>query len=75
MRIGYMGVGYMGHGAAKNIRLKGHDLVVLGNRNRQPVEDLLSIGATEAKNPADLAAQCDVMFMCLPSTVQVEEAV
>ena len=75
MRIGYMGVGYMGHGAAKNIRLKGHDLVVLGNRNRQPIEDLLAIGAEEAQSPADLARRCDVMFMCLPSTVQVEEAV
>ncbi len=75
MRVGYMGVGYMGHGAAKNIKLKGHDLIVLGNRNRQPVEDLLAIGATEAKSPADLASKCDVMFMCLPSTVQVEEAV
>ena len=75
MRVGYMGVGYMGHGAAKNIKLKGHDLVVLGNRNRKPVEDLLAIGATEAKNPADLASQCDIMFMCLPSTVQVEETV
>lgn len=75
MRVGYMGVGYMGHGAAKNIKLKGHELVVLGNRNRKPVEDLLAIGATEAKSPADLASRCDVMFMCLPSTVQVEEAV
>ena len=75
MRVGYMGVGYMGHGAAKNIKLKGHDLIVLGNRNRKPVDDLLAIGATEAKNPADLASRCDVMFMCLPSTVQVEEAV
>ena len=75
MRVGYMGVGYMGHGAAKNIKLKGHDLIVLGNRNRKPVEDLLAIGATEAKNPADLASQCDIMFMCLPSTVQVEETV
>lgn len=75
MRVGFMGVGYMGHGAAKNIRAKGFHLTVLGNRNRAPVEDLLSRGAEEATSPADLARRSDVVFLCLPSTVEVEEAV
>ncbi len=75
MRVGYMGVGLMGHGAAKNMLLKGHALTVLGNRNRAPVDDLLGRGASEATNPRALAEACDVMFMCLPSTVQVEQAV
>jgi 3-hydroxyisobutyrate dehydrogenase-like beta-hydroxyacid dehydrogenase len=74
-RIGYMGLGYMGHGAAKNILAKGYRLSVLGNRNRAPVDDLLARGAREARGPAELARQSDVVFLCLPSSVEVEAAV
>ena len=44
-RIGFVGVGLMGHGMAKNIVEKGYDLTVLGHRNRAPVEDLVKRGA------------------------------
>ncbi len=74
-RIGYIGVGLMGHGAAKNIREKGYKLTILGNRNRAPIEDLIKRGAVEAKNPAEVAGQCDIVFLCLPSTVEVEATV
>lgn len=74
-KIGYMGVGFMGHGAAKNILEKGFPLTVLGHRNREPVEDLLGRGAQEARSPADLALRSDIVFMCLPSTQHVEQAV
>jgi 3-hydroxyisobutyrate dehydrogenase-like beta-hydroxyacid dehydrogenase len=72
LRVGYIGVGLMGHGAAKNILASGHPLTVLGNRNREPVEDLVSRGAREAKRPAAVAAESDVVFTCLPSSVEVE---
>src|ERR1700688_1286199 len=65
----------MGHGAAKHILLKGHPLAILGHRNRQPVEDLLARGAAEAKTPAELARSSDVVFTCLPSSVEVEATV
>ncbi|MFZ9634404.1 MAG: NAD(P)-binding domain-containing protein, partial [Alphaproteobacteria bacterium] len=32
-KVGYIGVGLMGHGAARNILEKGHALAVLGNRH------------------------------------------
>jgi 3-hydroxyisobutyrate dehydrogenase-like beta-hydroxyacid dehydrogenase len=65
----------MGHGAAKHILAKGHPLTILGNRNRQPVDDLVARGAREAKNPAAVAAASDVVFLCLPSSVEVERIV
>jgi len=74
-RIGYIGVGLMGHGAAKNIREKGYPLTILGNHNRAPVEDLIARGAVEARNPAEIARQSDIVFLCLPSTVEVEATV
>jgi len=74
-RIGFVGVGLMGHGIAKNIVEKGYPLTVLGHRNRSPVEDLLRRGATEAKSPADVARLADIVFLCVTGSPQVEEIV
>jgi 3-hydroxyisobutyrate dehydrogenase-like beta-hydroxyacid dehydrogenase len=75
LAVGYIGVGLMGHGAAKNILQAGHKLTILGHRNRAPVEDLVSRGALEAETPAKVAAASDVVFLCLPSSVEVEDMV
>jgi 3-hydroxyisobutyrate dehydrogenase-like beta-hydroxyacid dehydrogenase len=74
-RIGYIGVGLMGHGAAKNILERGYALTVMGHRNRAPVDDLVANGAKEASTPAAVASACDVLFMCLPSSVEVEQTI
>ena len=39
-RIGFIGVGLMGHGMAGNIVDKGWPLTIMGHRNREPVENL-----------------------------------
>src|SRR4051794_40604405 len=65
----------MGHGAAKNILLKGYPVTVLRHRNRAPVDDLVQRGATETGSAAELAARSDVLFTCLPSSVEVEATV
>ncbi len=73
--IGFIGVGLMGHGMAKNIVTKGYPLVVLGHRNRAPVDDLLSLGAREAASARELAAQCDIVHLCVTGSPQVEALV
>jgi 3-hydroxyisobutyrate dehydrogenase-like beta-hydroxyacid dehydrogenase len=74
-RIGFIGVGMMGHGMAKNLVEKGFPTTVLGHRNRAPVEDLLARGAAEARDPADLAARSDVVILCVSGSPQVEQNV
>jgi 3-hydroxyisobutyrate dehydrogenase-like beta-hydroxyacid dehydrogenase len=74
-KVGYIGVGLMGHGAAKNIVEKGHPLTIMGHRNRAPVDDLVKRGASEAKSAADVARASDILFLCLPSSVEVEATV
>ncbi len=74
-KIGWIGVGLMGHGAAKNILEAGYPMMVKGNRNRVPVEDLCGRGATEAESPAAMARDCDVVFACVPSSEIVEAVV
>jgi 3-hydroxyisobutyrate dehydrogenase-like beta-hydroxyacid dehydrogenase len=72
LRVGYIGVGLMGHGAAKHILLKGFPLTVLAHRKRAPVEDLVARGAVEARDIGGLVGQSDVVFLCLPSAAEVE---
>src|SRR5512133_2377852 len=72
LRVGYVGIGLMGHGAAKNILEKGYPITILGRRNRAAVDDLVSRGAAHARSVADLAAQSDVIFLFLPTTTEVE---
>ena len=75
IRVGLIGAGLMGHGIGKNILAHGYPLVVLAHRNRKPVEDLLAKGATEAKTPRDMAERCDLVFICVTGSPQVEEIV
>jgi 3-hydroxyisobutyrate dehydrogenase-like beta-hydroxyacid dehydrogenase len=75
-RVGFIGVGLMGHGVAKNILEKGgYKLTVLGHRNRVPIDDLIGRGADEAADPQALAAVSDVVMLCLPSSAEVETVV
>jgi 3-hydroxyisobutyrate dehydrogenase-like beta-hydroxyacid dehydrogenase len=74
-RIGFIGVGLMGHGMAKNLVEKGHPLTVMGHRNRGPVEDLVKRGAKEAKNAKDIAANSDIVFLCVTGSTEVEALV
>ena len=73
--VGFVGVGLMGHGMAKNLVSKGWPLVVLGHRKREPVEHLKSLGAREAATPRELAAQCEIVHLCVTGSPQVEEVV
>jgi 3-hydroxyisobutyrate dehydrogenase-like beta-hydroxyacid dehydrogenase len=74
-RIGFVGLGLMGHGMAKNIAVKGFPLTVVGHRNRAPVEDLIKLGAKETKTAAELAASSNIVFICVTGSPQVEETI
>ncbi|WP_259671738.1 NAD(P)-dependent oxidoreductase, partial [Rhizobium sp. NZLR3b] len=70
--IGFIGVGMMGHGMAKNIRTKGYELWFLDQR---PMPTLLEIGAKSAASPKDMAEKCDIIHICLQNSGQVEKVV
>ena len=71
-KIGFVGVGFMGHGMAKNLVEKGWPLTVLGHRNREPVEDLKKRGAQEAATARELALRSDIVVLCVTGSPQVE---
>ncbi|CAH1690277.1 putative 3-sulfolactaldehyde reductase [Hyphomicrobiales bacterium] len=73
--IGFIGLGLMGHGMAKNLIEKGHRLFILGRNNRKPIESLVARGATEVSSPAELARRTEIVFTCVSTSADVEEKV
>ena len=72
-KIGFIGVGFMGHGMAKNLIKNGYPVWIKGNRNRTPVDSLVGMGATEVATPKEMAQTCDIIHLCLSNSPQVEE--
>ncbi len=70
-RVGFVGIGLMGHGMAKNIVDKGYPLTVIAHRKREAAEDLIGRGAVEVTSLPDLAGRCDVIFLCLTGSPEV----
>lgn len=73
-KVGFIGLGAMGRGMAAQCAQKGFQLVVCDVRP-EPVEYLVSLGASSADTPADVAAQCSVIVTVLPSGREVDEVI
>jgi len=74
LTVGYIGLGLMGKSIARNIHNAGFPLVVY-NRSRAAVDELVAEGAKAASSPAELAAQVEAVFTALPDTPDVEKVV
>lgn len=71
--VGFIGLGLMGKSMARNILKAGYRLIV-HNRSRSAVDELVREGAEEAFSPAETASRVDVLFTCLPDSPDVEQA-
>ena len=74
-RIGFVGLGMMGHGIASNILKNMYPLTGLVHRNRAPLEDLLKQGASEAYSVSELVEASDIIFFCVTGAQEVETLV
>ena len=74
-RIGFIGLGYMGHGMAENIRRGGFPLSVMAHHKRAAIDDLVRGGAEEVQTPAEMAARSDIVILCVTGAKQVDELV
>lgn len=72
MNVGIIGVGLMGHGIALNILKAGFSLVLMDHPGNQPVSDLISMGATRQSSSAAIAADADLIILCVTGAPQVE---
>lgn len=64
----------MGRGMALNLLKAGYPLIVW-NRTPARLTPLLTAGAQAAASPADLAARCDLIFICVSDTPDVQAVV
>jgi 2-hydroxy-3-oxopropionate reductase len=71
LTVGYIGLGIMGKSIARNI-LKAGFPVVVHNRSRAAVRELVAEGAKEAFSPSEVAAQTEIIFTNLPDSPDVE---
>ena len=73
-RIGFIGLGLMGKPMARNLMKSGFDLIV-HNRSRAAVDQLVSEGADPADSPKEAAETADVIITMLPEDSHVTEVV
>ncbi|MEX2161414.1 MAG: NAD(P)-dependent oxidoreductase [Anaerolineales bacterium] len=74
LALGFVGLGLMGKPIAGHLLKAGFPLTV-HNRSHAAVAELVSVGANEAHSSAEVAAQSDLVFTCLPDSPDVEAAV
>lgn len=71
-KIGFIGLGLMGGAMVGRLQDQGHELVVLGNRDRTYIDSAIARGATEAKTGREVAEACDIVMLCMGTSDQVE---
>ncbi|TAK43193.1 MAG: NAD(P)-dependent oxidoreductase [Betaproteobacteria bacterium] len=72
-KLGWIGIGRMGHAMAERLAKAGCDLTVW-NRTRAKAEPLAKLGVKIASRPADLAG-CDIVFVVVSTGQDVMEMV
>jgi 3-hydroxyisobutyrate dehydrogenase-like beta-hydroxyacid dehydrogenase len=70
--IGFVGVGKIGMPISENLIKNGYRVV--GYR-RSSLAEFEKIGGVPARSSADVGAQADIVFSCLPSTEALDDAV
>jgi 3-hydroxyisobutyrate dehydrogenase-like beta-hydroxyacid dehydrogenase len=74
-KLGFIGVGMMGHGLAKNLLKRGHAMTLLDHPGNQRVDDLKEMGAQTVATAKEVAGAADVVFVCVTGSPQVEGSV
>ena len=74
MKLGFVGLGIMGRPMALNLRKAGHVLWVYGRR-AATMKPLADAGAAMCSSPKDVAANADVVFICVSDTPDVEQVI
>ena len=72
IEVGFIGLGVMGKSMARNLLKAGFSLTV-HNRSQGKVDELVAEGAKDGGSSAGVARACEVIFMCLPDTPDVEK--
>src|SRR5437660_12387647 len=67
-RLGFLGLGLMGYPMARNLRRAGNDVAAWSNTTEKARKLAAEEKATFCAAPKDVAAQADVIFLCVGDT-------
>lgn len=73
-QIGFIGLGIMGQGMARNLIQAGYNVTVW-NRTASRMDDLVAQGAQAAASPQAVAQACSVIMLCVSDTPDVVEVI
>jgi 3-hydroxyisobutyrate dehydrogenase len=71
LKIGIIGIGFLGKSVAKRLLDTGHQVTVY-NRTKDKTESLKKIGAMVANTPKELAQNCDLVITIVKDAYAVE---
>ena len=74
-KIGFIGLGLMGSAMVGRLQDKGYELTVVANRSRPNIDAAVARGATEVATAKEMAAQSDIIMLCLDTSASVEARV
>lgn len=72
--VGFIGLGVMGRPMATHLLAKGHSVLV-HNRSRPAVDQLVASGAIAAASSAEVARQATIVITMVPDTPDVEAVI
>ena len=73
-KIGFVGLGLMGSGMARNLIAAGYDLIV-HDLDPDKVQVIVAAGGRMAEDPAGMAADVDIIILSLPNSGIVNDVV
>ncbi len=65
MKVGFIGLGKMGGGLARNLIRSGYEVTVF-DINEEAIKQTLAVGGNCSESPVELASNVDVLFTSLP---------
>ncbi len=73
-KIGFIGLGIMGKPMSKNLLKAGYELVVF-NRSKSSVDEVVAAGAEPASSPCEVAEKTKIIITMLPNSPDVQKVV
>lgn len=73
-KVGFVGLGIMGQGMSANLLKAGFPLTIW-NRTASKMDGLVEQGAKAAANPGEVAANSDIVVICVSDTPDVEAVI
>lgn len=71
-KIGFIGLGLMGAAMVQRLQDLDYSITVVAHRNQKPIDIAVARGATEVKTAGEMAAQSEIVMLCVDTSASVE---